>query len=98
MSLDIQPNHLQMVKDVLHTQLPAGAHVWVFGSRAKHTARRGSDLDLAIDAGRSLTSDETRHLTSAFEDSDLPYTVDVVDLHSVSDSFRDIIQKTAKPL
>src|SRR5712691_1471716 len=64
---------------------------WVLGSRATGRARRYSDLDLAIDAGRPLTLDETARLAEAFSDSDLPYRVDVVDWHAIDDRFRGVI-------
>ena len=63
----------------------------MFGSRATGGAQRYSDLDLAIDAGRRLTLDELAILGEAFGDSDLPFKVDVVDWHSISEAFRDRI-------
>ena len=42
-------------------------------ANATGRARRYSDLDLAIDAGRRLTSDEAPTLREAFEECDLPY-------------------------
>jgi type I restriction enzyme S subunit len=71
--------------------LPDGAEVWVFGSRATGRARRYSDLDLAIDAGRSLTLNESARLSEAFRDSDLPYRVDLVDWHGIDERFRKLI-------
>ena len=78
---------------VLASLLPAQARVWVFGSRAKWTTKDTSDLDLAIDAGRALTLRELGALGEAFEESDLPYRVDIVDMHTVSDGFREIIER-----
>jgi predicted nucleotidyltransferase len=63
----------------------------VFGSRATGRARRYSDLDLAIDAGRPLTLDEIAGLTEAFSDSDLPYKVDIVDWRNIEDRWRQTI-------
>jgi len=63
----------------------------VFGSRATGRARRYSDLDLAIDAGRRLTLDEIAGLTEAFSDSDLPYKVDLIDWHDIDDRWRQTI-------
>jgi hypothetical protein len=71
--------------------LPQSTKAWVFGSRADGRARRYSDLDLAIYAGRRLTLDEVARLTEAFSDSDLPYRVDVVDWHDIDDRWRQII-------
>lgn len=83
--------HRRIVLDVLDTHMPAGAAVWVFGSRANGRARRYSDLDLAIDAGRRLTIDETAVLREAFDESDLPYRVDIVDWQAISPGFRNLI-------
>lgn len=90
--IDIAPEHRRIVLGVLKEQLPEGARVWVFGSRATGRARRYSDLDLAVDAGRRLTIDETATLREAFEESDLPYVVDIVDWNTVNEGFRKIIE------
>jgi predicted nucleotidyltransferase len=63
----------------------------VFGSRATGRARRYSDLDLAIDAGRPLTLDEIAGLAEAFSDSDLPYKIDLADWHNIDDRWRQSI-------
>jgi predicted nucleotidyltransferase len=63
----------------------------MFGSRATGRARRYSDLDLAIDAGRPLTLDEIGGLTEAFSESDLPYKVDIVDWCNIEDRWRQTI-------
>ncbi|MGD9583088.1 MAG: restriction endonuclease subunit S [Lysobacterales bacterium] len=91
--IDIRPVDLAIVQSILRSVLPSAASVWVFGSRATWTTKDSSDLDLAIDAGRRLTREEENALHAAFEDSDLPYKVDVVDMHTVSDSFRTIIER-----
>jgi predicted nucleotidyltransferase len=59
----------------------------VFGSRAEGTARRYSDIDLGL-AGEPLPFDGLARLTEAFEDGDLPYRVDVVNLAHTSREFR----------
>ena len=57
-----------------------------------------SDLDLAIDIGRPLIKKERMQLFNAFEGSDLPYTVDVVDLFTVNENLKKIIEEEKKPL
>jgi uncharacterized protein len=89
--LDLQPDHRRIVLAILEADLPRGAKVWVFGSRATGRARHYSDLDLAIDAGRPLTLDEFARLAEAFSESDLPYRVDLVDWQGVDDHFRQTI-------
>ncbi len=87
-----------MVWQILRANLPAAARVWVFGSRASGRARRYSDLDPAIDAGRPLTLDEAASLADAFSESDISYRVDVVDWHAIDDRFRQIIAHQRVPL
>ena len=89
--IDLPADHRRLVLDILGANLPQGAKTWVFGSRASGRARRYSDLDLAIDAGRPMTLDELARLTEAFRDSDLPYRVDLVDWHEIDDRWRQTI-------
>lgn len=97
-SLDLSADHREIVLAILDAHLPETAKVWVFGSRATGRARRYSDLDLAIDAGRELTLDEFSILAEAFSDSDLPYRVDVVDWSAIDESFRRLIAAERSPL
>ena len=93
LTIDLPPDSRRLVLEILRANLPPGAKFWVFGSRATCRARRYSDLDLAIDAGRPMTLDETARLAEAFSESDLPYRVDVVDWRALDDRFRQIIAK-----
>src|SRR6202030_4701081 len=52
----------RLVLNILRANLPKSTKVWVFGSRATGRARRYSDLDLAIDAGRPVRLDEIAEL------------------------------------
>ena len=98
--VDIAPNHLDVVLGILYKHLPAGVKVWVFGSRADWTTRDSSDLDLALEDDSALDYDTIMSLETAFEESSLPYKVDVVDLNRVSDSFKRIVdaQKVILPV
>ena len=89
--ITLTAEHRRLVLNILRANLPQGTKVWVFGSRATGRARRYSDLDLAIDAGRPLTLDEIGGLAEAFSDSDLPYKVDLVDWRNTEDRWRQTI-------
>jgi len=89
--IDLPADHRRLVLDILQAHLPQHTQTWVFGSRVTGRARRYSDLDLAIDAGRPLTLDEVAELAEAFSDSDLPYKVDLVDWHDIDDRWRQTI-------
>ena len=96
--VDIRPDHLEIIQDILREHLPQGARVWVFGSRANWSTKDSSDLDLAVDGSGKLDYKTMIQLEVAFEESDLPYTVDVVDLNAVSDKFKRIVEGQRIPL
>ncbi|KXU34621.1 hypothetical protein AXK11_08135 [Cephaloticoccus primus] len=101
--IDLKPEHLALVQAVLHAHLKdfPDARVWVFGSRANGRSHQRSDIDLAIDAGRGqpLPRPIFYALKQAFEDSDLPQMVDVVDTARITDDiFRKNLEKDALPL
>ena len=90
--VDIRPDHLAIVQEILRVHLPAGFKVWVFGSRANWTTKDSSDLDLAVEGAAKLDHKAMVGLEVAFEESNLPYTVDVVDLKAVSSNFKQIVE------
>lgn len=94
--VDISPDHLKVVQEILRENLPSGVAVWVFGSRASWATSDSSDLDLALEG--DIDHDTILALEMAFEESSLPYTVDIIDLNQVSDSFRRIVEIQRVPL
>ena len=96
--VDIRPDHLEIVQDILRERLPAGFQVWVFGSRAKWTSTDASDLDLAVAGPSRLDYRVMAGLEVAFEESNLPYSVDVVDLNAVNQEFKRIVEAQRIPL
>jgi predicted nucleotidyltransferase len=90
-SIDLSQDELAIVRDILRAHLPADTRVWVFGSRATGTARRYSDLDLALEADGPLGFEVVGAVTEALSESDLPFKVDVIDLRSVDPAFRTLI-------
>jgi predicted nucleotidyltransferase len=91
-AIDLSQDELALVCGILRDHLPAGVRVWVFGSRATATARRYSDLDLALEANGPVGLDVIGDLADALSESDLPYKVDVIDLRSVDPTFRALIE------
>ena len=90
--IDLNPNYLATVERILAEHVP-GCEVRAFGSRAAWNAKDYSDLDLAI-VGSSLLDWRTiSRLKEAFEESDLPMRVDVLDWHDTSESFQRIIEQ-----
>ena len=90
-AIDLRPEHRKIVEDILFEHLPDGVKVWVFGSRAEWTTKESSDLDLALEGDEPLDTRIVMALDLAFEESLLPFRVDVVDLHRVDEGFREIV-------
>jgi len=91
-SIDIQPEHWAIVRDILLRHVPLHA-VWAFGSRVKGTARRYSDLDLAVIASAPLPLAVQAAMQEAFSESDLPWRVDIVDYAATGEAFRQVIRR-----
>ena len=89
MSLDIKPNHFQELQTILN-KYAADCAVVAFGSRVKGTARQYSDLDLCIKGKEALGLKRLSELQDAFSESNIPYKVDIIDWHTISESFRQI--------
>ena len=95
--VDIRPDHLEIVQDILREHLPMDVKVWVFGSRANWTTKDSSDLDLAVEGAARLDNKAMSALEMAFKESDLPYFVDAVDLNTVGDAFKQIVEEQRTP-
>ncbi len=67
--------------------------VLLFGSRAKGSARQYSDLDLALQPSRSLTSAQLRAIREIFSESDLPFLVDLVIWEDLDPEFQKLIER-----
>jgi predicted nucleotidyltransferase len=81
-----------IVKAVLEKHVP-GCPVIAFGSRVREKHKRYSDLDLAIIGDGKLAPTVLYAIMDDFEDSDLPYRVDVLDWHRTNPGFQEIIRK-----
>ena len=90
--IDLRPHHLETVRQILAHYVPQ-CEVRAFGSRANWTAKDYSDLDLVVVASGKLSEDTLRHLKEAFEESELPFRVDVLDWQATSPQFQKVIEK-----
>lgn len=89
--IDLRPDHLAIVQGILGAEVPE-ADVRCFGSRARWTSNESSDLDLAIRADSPLPLPVLNRLRNLFEESYLPFGVDIVDWHRIDDDFRNAIR------
>jgi len=89
---DVTPKEFIIIKDILEKYLQDDGKAWVFGSRAKSSSLVGSDLDLAIECQDKVALKLLSQIKIAFEDSRLPYRVDVVDMKAVKPYFKELIK------
>lgn len=71
--------------------------IYLFGSRARKSNRAGSDIDLALDANKKIDFSVLAKINESIEESKVPFFVDVVDLCSVDDDFKEKIKKDMIP-
>ena len=90
----LSDEELSIVAAILRDNLPVNVTVHVFGSRAKGRVKAWSDLDLVFEGPAPLPLSLTAALAEAFEESDLPWKVDIVDRKTVSDDFGKLIDQT----
>lgn len=89
--LYLTPHEWEQVNAILVRLIPE-KKVWAFGSRATgRRLKRFSDLDLAVE-GR-LAWAQRAALSEAFDESLLPFKVDVVELELVEAGFRERIEQ-----
>ena len=93
----LSPDQVRCVRQTLDTILP-GAEVWVFGSRATGRSRPFSDLDLLLIWPKSLSWAQRAALRDAFDESDLPFRVDVVEATALSPAIAQRVDSEKVPL
>ncbi len=74
--MQLRPKNLEVLRATVR-RFPTVREVKVFGSRATDTARRASDLDLAVSAPEA-TPAEWSAICDALENAPLIYQLDVV--------------------
>lgn len=85
---NMDPDLRKQIKTIASPVLPTGFKLGLFGSRIKGTPSRFSDVDLAIAGEKKMPGHILENVREAMEKSRLPYCVDVVDLNSLPETFR----------
>lgn len=90
--IDLDEKYINFLKKIISCYLD-DYKLYMFGSRVNGNARKYSDIDIAIKSDK-LTSSIKSKIELDFENSTLPYEVDVVDLNTISDDFKNLIKNT----
>ena len=72
---------------------PYDVDFYLFGSWANGTQRRTSDIDIAVDPHRPLPPGTLSILRERFDESHIPYFVEVVDLSETDTKFRARVRR-----
>ena len=67
--------------------------IYLFGSWARGTQHHGSDVDIAIDFKGKNDPLKIAEIREILEESTIPYSVDVVDMHNASEGILQEIKK-----
>jgi len=91
MAIQLTPNEKKLIKQILAQYLQKTP--WrIFGSRAKGSAKRYSDLDIALLTEKPISLALLSALEEAFADSDLSFKIDLVDWQRLTPEFQKKIQ------
>ncbi|NLB64620.1 MAG: nucleotidyltransferase domain-containing protein [Fibrobacter sp.] len=89
--MSLSAEHQQQIKDLLHQYLP-NVEVWIYGSRAKGSSKPSSDLDMVVFATPQSYA-AVQELREAFEESYLPFRVDLFVWDQIPASFKPQIER-----
>lgn len=89
LTIDVEPRHLKMVQAVFARHLPF-KQVWAYGSRVKWNARKTSDLDCVV---FGATDSEIYKAQEAFDESDIPFEVQLLNWETIPADFKENIKK-----
>ena len=90
-NIDLSISQREEVAALLQRHLP-NTEVWAYGSRAKFTAKPHSDLDMVAFASKEQ-SQALANLREAFEESCLPFRVDLFVWDEIPEAFHRNIEK-----
>lgn len=80
----------KLILEMLHD---IDARVYLFGSSANGTHRKWSDIDIAVDPRKPLPAGLLSNVCEAFEESAIPFDVEVVDLQEATPEFRTRVRR-----
>ncbi len=93
----VNPTRKQAIEELRRMVLDAlgehDAEVWLFGSCACGEPRQHSDIDIAILPRDGLPSSFFAGLAADFEESTIPYDVDLVDLRRADAALVDEVRR-----
>ena len=90
MNHGIEEEFKQKIIAILSALFPK-AEIYLFGSRARGTQSPRSDIDIALKEEKKISRSAIGEIISMFENSCIPYKIQIVDFNAVSDAMRKSI-------
>ena len=93
-TLNLESTYLTEIKRILQQHIPS-LEVWAYGSRIKGTSHQASDHDLVLrnPSHLEVPTKNLAQVKQAFQDSNLPIFVDLMDWAYLPVSYQKEIQK-----
>lgn len=86
-----QEIYFKIIKDIIE-EYTNKFQFYAYGSRVKGTFQSSSDCDILIKGACEISDDLLEKLKIKFDNSDLPFIVNLADFHNVSTDFYDLIK------
>lgn len=82
-------NEEKTIKDIVYKFInPNEYKIFIFGSRATGKAKKFSDYDVGIIGKKPVEWKTLSLIDEVFEESDIPFKIDLVDFFLVSENFK----------
>ncbi len=89
----IDDSFISKAKDIVFSHVDKNQYrVFFFGSRVEGTNKPFSDFDIGIEGKTTVPGHLLEHIREDFENSDIPFFVDIVDFRTVDDTFKKVAQ------
>lgn len=84
-----------LIKRTVYKYLSTSYQIFVFGSRARGTNRKYSDVDLGLKGPQKIDSKTIFKLKNELAESNIPYLIDVADFSGEETNFKKLAIKDA---
>ena len=91
-NINLENKYIEFIAKTIQSVF-ADVEIYIFGSRVQGKSYKYSDVDIAIKGEKKLDITKIITLKSKFHDSDFPYKIDIIDLNTIDNKFKNIIQK-----
>jgi predicted nucleotidyltransferase len=85
---------IDLIKKIVSDTCGDIVKVYIFGSRVRGTAKKYSDVDIALTSVEKISRLKIITIRDELESQGFRYLVDLINLNSVSEDFRKVVLET----